>query len=290
MALRTAILGVGLIGGSIGLALRRDGWPVTGWGPREGSLKEALRCGAIERIAASVQDAVEDAELVIAAGPIRSLPAVFRSIARAARAGTVVTDVGSVKGQVLRWAAELLPDRLHFVGGHPMAGKEVQGVGAADANLLCGCTYCLVPGSDRGLTIVRQLVAAVGARPLIVSADDHDRAVAAASHLPFLIATALIKTVAPELEDLTGMVAASGFRDTTRVAMASPAMHADICNFNSLALREVISRFESALGELRSQLDEAAIEQAFEQAARARQAWGRTRAGANRQTDLFVVP
>src|SRR5579883_2617630 len=105
--MRIAILGVGLIGGSIGLAVRREMWQVTGWGPRAESLRLALRRGAIDRIAASAEEACEEAELVLLAGPIRALPDLMRAAARGARSATVVTDVASVKGQVMRWAAEL---------------------------------------------------------------------------------------------------------------------------------------------------------------------------------------
>ena len=110
----------------------------------------ALERGAIERIAPSAEQAAAEAELVILAGPIRSLPDLMRATAAGARPGTVVTDVASVKTQVMRWAAELLPSSVHFVGGHPMAGKEIQGVGAAEADLLRGCTYCVVEGSPEG--------------------------------------------------------------------------------------------------------------------------------------------
>jgi len=289
-----AILGVGLIGGSIGLAVRAEGWHVAGWGPRDESLQLALRRGAVDRIAATPEEAVEDAELVVLAGPVRSMPDLLRATARGARPGTVVTDVASVKGQVMRWAAELLPPSLHFVGGHPMAGKEIQGVGAADANLLRGCTYCLVPGPKQGLAVVERLVSAIGARKLVVQAVDHDWAVAAASHLPFVLATALVQAVGDDLQDLAGAVAAGGFSDTSRVAQASPAMHADICNYNAPAVADMITRFESALANLKARLTQPDIETDFAQAAQARQRWSQSRLAvlteAQRTADLHVVP
>ncbi|MBV8085996.1 MAG: prephenate dehydrogenase/arogenate dehydrogenase family protein [Chloroflexi bacterium] len=291
--MRIAILGVGLIGGSIGLAVRREGWHVTGWGPREESLQLALRRGAIDRMAGSAEEACQEAELVVLAGPIRSLPELMRSTARGARGGTVVTDVASVKAQVMRWAAELLP-RLHFIGGHPMAGKEVQGVGAADADLLRGATYCVVPGPEKAQAKVEQLVRAVGARKLLVQPDDHDRAVAAASHLPFLVATALVQAVGDDLHDLAGAVAAGGFSDTSRVAQASPAMHADICNYNAPAVAGMIGRFETALARLKAKLAEPNIEADFSHAAQARQRWSQERlaalAEAKRGPELQVAP
>jgi prephenate dehydrogenase len=277
--LKTAILGVGLIGGSIGLALREKGWPVTGWGPGGNTLRLAVERGAIERASATADEAIEQAELVVLAGPIRTIPDALRWVARAARPGTVVTDVASVKGQVLRWAGELLPPGVHFVGGHPMAGKEQQGIAAADARLLEGCTYCLTPASSGGLPAVRQLVNAVGGRELVIDAEAHDRAVAAASHLPFVAATALVRTVASPLQGLAGEVASSGFRDTSRVAMASPVMHADVCNFNAEAIAGLIDRLQSELELMKTRLREPSIESTFREAAAIRDRWAQIHDG-----------
>jgi prephenate dehydrogenase len=200
---------------------------------------------------------------VVVAGPIRAIPELFRAIAQAAPDGCIVTDVASVKAQVLRWAEELLPERLRFVGGHPMAGKELQGVAAADATLLRGATYCLAPRDADAVPAVKAMVETLQARPLMVDADAHDQAVAAASHLPFIAATALVRAVAGELGALAGRVASTGFRDTTRVALASPEMHADICNFNAEPIGALIDRLIAELGELKSKLRQPDIEQAF---------------------------
>ena len=277
--MKTAILGIGLIGGSLGLGLRQASWPVQGWSPSPDTRALALRRGAIERAFETPEDAVEDAELIVVASPIRAIPEIFQAIAGAARDGAVVTDVASVKAQVLRWAAELLPPRLRFVGGHPMAGKEVQGVAAADPATLHGCTYCLAPPDAEALPVVREMVEAIHARPLILNAEEHDRAVAAASHLPFVAATALVQAATPELGGLAGEVAASGFRDTTRVAMASPPMHADICNFNAEAVRDMIDRMQRELDALKASLTDPAIEASFVQAAEARRQWAISRGG-----------
>jgi len=266
---------------------------VAGWSPREQTLELAVRRGAIDRACDSAEEAADGADLIVVACPIRAIPQMFGAVARAARAGCVVTDVASVKVQVMRWAAELLPERVRFVGGHPMAGKELEGVAAADVNLLQSCTYCLVPASDKGLPVVREMVDALEARPLIIAAEDHDRAVAAASHLPFVAATALVRAVASDLDDLAGAVASSGFRDTTRVTMASPTMHADICNFNAEALGEMIDRLQRELDRLKSQLKFPAIEQTFVEAAEVRQRWMKSRAGKRaedkRRAELRVV-
>ncbi|MHB8619739.1 MAG: prephenate dehydrogenase [Chloroflexota bacterium] len=285
--MRTALLGVGLIGGSIGLALRQAGWPVGGWGPNRRTLELAAGMGAIDRVASSAGAAVAQAELVVLAGPIRALPGLLRSVAAAASPGTVVTDVASVKEQVMRWAAELLPAHVDFVGGHPMAGKERQGIASAEAGLLRGRTYCLVPsverpgpGSDRALDVGRALVEAVGAVPLVLEAAEHDRAVAATSHLPFVAAAALVRTVADELPGLAGAVAAGGFRDTTRVAAGSPEMHADICTFNRGALLACIERYQDALEAVKRMIGQPQIEAEFAAARRARLDWEGRAAGA----------
>jgi len=265
-----AILGLGLIGGSIGLGLREKDWPVTGWSPSPETRDLALDRGAVDRAASTAEEAVKRVQFIVLAGPIRALPDLFRVVAEAAADGAIVTDVASVKSQVMRWAGELLPHRLHFVGGHPMAGKELQGVAAAEAALLRGCTYCLVPASEDGLSAVKEMVAALEAQTLVLTAEDHDRAVAAASHLPFIAATALVRAVATDLPGLAGSVASSGFRDTTRVAMASPAMHADVCNFNAPAIDLLIDRLIEELTYLKAHLHDPAIEAAFQQAAELR--------------------
>lgn len=283
----TAILGVGLIGGSIGLRLRECGWRVTGWSPSPATLELAVHRGAIDVAAGSPEEAVAAAELIVVASTIRAVPAMFQAVAKGARHGAIVTDVASVKAQVLRWADELLPRRLKFVGGHPMAGKELQGVAAADARLLEDCTYCLVPRDPAALPRVEEMVEALGARPLAIAAEDHDRAVAAASHLPFVASAALVRAVAPDLDDLAGAVAASGFRDSTRLAIASPTMHADICNFNAEAVGDMIDRLQAELTRLKAELADPAIERAFVEASEVRQRWLKTRA--SRRGDLRLV-
>ena len=158
------------------------------------------------------------------------------------------------------------------------------GVGSADAELLRGCTYCVVPGAPDGMAALDALIAAVGARRLVVNAEEHDRAVAAASHLPFVVASALVRAVGADLQGLAGDVAAGGFTDTSRVAQASPAMHADICNYNAPAVADMIARFEVELARLKAHLAERSIEDDFVGAADLRRRWreGRITAGAAR--------
>ncbi|MGH2469641.1 MAG: prephenate dehydrogenase [Chloroflexota bacterium] len=252
--MNAAILGLGLIGGSLGLALRRAGWPVRGWSPHAQTVALALKLGAIDQPAESIADAVASADLVVLAGPIRTLRELLRATGQAAPAGCVITDVASVKGQVMRWAEQELPAGAQFLGGHPMAGSDRQGVAAASVDLFTGCTYCLVPTSERTLAVGQQLAAAVHARPRVLMAAEHDAAVAAVSHLPFVVAAALVQSVESDLAGLAGELAASGFRDTTRVAAGSVEMHADICHYNAAVLLEHIERFEAALRRVKAQL------------------------------------
>ncbi|MDE3076348.1 MAG: prephenate dehydrogenase/arogenate dehydrogenase family protein [Chloroflexota bacterium] len=266
------------------MALRAAGWPVTGWGPRPQTLQLALELGAIDRVASSPGAAVAQAELVIASGPIRTLPMLFRSVAAAAAPGTIVTDVASVKGEVMAWARDTLPPYLEFVGGHPMAGREQTGVRSASAELFRGCTYCLVPTSGRSLEAGETLAAAVGAQALVVEAEAHDLAVAATSHLPFVVSTALVGAVQGDLAGLAGTVGSSGFRDTTRIAAGSPEMHADICHYNQPAITQWIERFQRQLENLKAQLSQDSIQQTFSDAREARLAWAERKAsekGAN---------
>ena len=214
----------------------------------------ALDLGAIDQPAESIATAVAEAELVVLAGPIRAMPELLRATGLAAPADCVITDVASVKAQVMRWAEQELPSGAHFLGGHPMAGSDRQGMAAASVDLFAGCTYCLVPTSAHALAVGQQLVAAVGARPRVLAAPEHDAAVAAVSHLPFVVAAALMEAVGSELSGLAGELAAGGFRDTTRVAAGSVEMHADICQYNAPALLERIDHFEAALSRLKAQL------------------------------------
>ena len=281
MGERIGLIGLGLIGGSLGLALRgaKPDRVVVGYAPRASTRVEALRVRAIDVEAHSVIDAVKGADLVIISVPVVSTRRVFEEIAPHLSPGTVVTDVGSTKAQVLAWADELLPAGVHFVGGHPMAGKETSGIKAAQADLFQGCTYCIMPSLRAPVAAVERVAALareVGGRPHFFDPVEHDSFVAGISHLPAAVAAALVNTVSrqgswPEMATL----AAGGFRDTTRVASCPPEMYRDICLTNRDALSRWLQLYIGVLCELREAVEQGdeEVERFFAQAKEARDQW-----------------
>jgi prephenate dehydrogenase len=207
--------------------------------------------GAVDRIEPDPRDAVKGAGLVIIATPVRSIATVLEQIGPALEEGTVVTDTGSTKSDVLRWAQRLLPGGVSFVGGHPMAGKETQGIQAAEAALFREKIYCVIPSVDapeRAIRTVLGLVETLGATAWFIDADEHDQYVAAISHVPLVASAALFAMArgSKAWNDLAPL-ASSGFRDTTRLASGDPDMAADIFATNRQAVVHWLDRFLAEL-------------------------------------------
>ena len=276
------IIGLGLIGGSIGLALRqrkRSGWEIIGYSRRQKSVVNAVSLGAIERGGTNLKDAVGRAEFVIIATPALTVKEIFSKIAPHLPSGCIVTDTASTKGQIMKWAKETLPPTVSFVGGHPMAGKETYGIQAAEANLFQGCAYCVTPpekASRKSVDTVVGMIERLGARPLFIEAQDHDNLVAGISHLPILISAALISVMVensswPKMSKL----AASGYRDLTRLASGNPEVSSHICLSNQEAIVDWIDKFSQELERYRQLVTrgDRRLEQALSEANRARQEW-----------------
>ena len=255
---RIAIIGLGLIGGSLGLAVkgaRLDNLEVVGYDGEWGVGPKAQRLGAIDRATRDARSAARDAALVVIATPVLAIREVMEEIAPALREGCVVTDTGSTKAEVLRWAGEVLPGHVDFVGGHPLAGKEQSGIQAADARLFAGAAYCVVPhvnASELAINAVLSLVGIVGARPVFIDAEEHDSYVAAVSHLPLVLSVALFSLARnsqawPDMAEL----AASGFRDLTRLASGDPNMSHDICITNREHILHWLDRMAGELSRYR---------------------------------------
>jgi prephenate dehydrogenase len=247
--MRIAVLGVGLIGGSIGLAAREylEGVEVVGCGRSPDSLRAALERGAISSAAGSVEEALEGAELCFACAPVGVLPDQVRSALAAAGPGCAVTDVGSTKQDLL---AQVEDPR--FIGGHPVAGAETSGVAHARADLFQGAVWYLTPHSrSEGLLYERlhRFVVDVGARPVAVAPETHDRLVAVFSHLPHVLANVLASQAAGRLLDHGEALRQVGpsFRDMTRVAGANTQMWSDIYRANRGAIVEEIRDFRREL-------------------------------------------
>lgn len=261
--MRIAVLGVGLIGGSVALAARtRLDASVAGYDRSGQALERALGRAALDRACTSVSEAVDGAEAVFVAAPVGALPGLVGEALAAAGAGCVVTDVGSTKRAVV--AAHRDP---RFVGGHPLAGAESAGVEHARADLFQGATWYLTPtAGTSGILYERlhRLLHGLGAQPTAIDADTHDRILAAVSHLPHVLANVLVSQAAATLADGDARLPATGpsFRDATRVAGASSAVWIDIYLANRDALSVELDRTISRLMEVRESLasgDRAAI-------------------------------
>lgn len=250
---RVAIIGVGLIGGSLGMALCARGLAgeVVGSGSSTENLRLACELSAIHRYTDSITDSVNGADLIIIATPVSVTIKVLKEIIPYLSPATVVTDVGSTKAAIVRDAAQLLPPGVSFIGGHPMAGTERAGVREADPYLFENALYILTPTPETppvAITKVGKLVAGVGAKVIKMEPEQHDQAVAAVSHLPHIIATSLVNTVAqmPGGESILPL-AAGGFRDTTRVASSNTTMWRDILLANREQVLNMIRRFQEEL-------------------------------------------
>lgn len=254
MVERVTIIGTGLIGGSIGLALKAAKLPdleLAGFDHDGGVMADARRMGAIDRGAPSAAEAVRTAKMVIVAVPPLAARAVFEEIGPHLLEGAIVTDTASTKASAARWAKELLPDHANFIGGHPMAGKENQGIKNAEAALFKDKTWAVIPSPTAGEGAVKSvlgLINLVGAEPLFVDAEEHDQYVAAISHLPLVMSASLFALVrnSPSWDDIAPL-AATGFRDLTRLASGEPRMAHDICATNGDAIAHWIDRYIAEL-------------------------------------------
>ena len=254
--MRIAVLGVGLIGGSIGLAAReRADAEVVGWGPRAQTLEKAMALGAIDRIATTVEEAVRDADAVFACAPVELLTDLVKRALEAAPEGCVVTDAGSVKHDLV----EAIQDE-RFIGGHPIAGSETAGVANARADLFEGAAWYLTPRRDTsGILFERlhRLIVTFGARPSAIDAATHDRMLAAVSHLPHVLANVLVTQAASSV-DKGEPIPRTGpsFRDMTRVAGANSDIWTGIYMTNRDAIADeidgVIARLEAVAADLRA--------------------------------------
>jgi prephenate dehydrogenase len=256
--MRIAVLGVGLIGGSIGLAARRRlNAEVVGYDPNRSLADLAVELGAIDTAPPSVSEAVEGAELVFCAAPVTALPGVAAEALDAAGEDCAVTDVGSVKREVIA----ALGSDSRFIGGHPLAGAETSGVKNARADLFEGARWYLTPTERTGGLLydrVQRAISEIGARPQAIEAETHDRLMATVSHLPHVIANVLVSQAATTLSEEAERLPEVGpsFRDATRVAGANPAIWGDIFAGNREAvaaeIEAAVERLSQAAELLRS--------------------------------------
>ena len=254
---RLCIIGVGLIGGSLARALReaRAVREIVGYGRSLGNLQQAVDLGVVDRAAVSAPDAVRGADMIVLAVPVGSMPEILGEIAAAIDDGAVITDVGSVKGGVIEVARRALGARFaRFVPGHPIAGTEQSGVAASLADLFAGRRVILTPEAETdpgALASVRAMWSVAGAEVVAMSAGEHDRILAVGSHLPHLLAFALMDLVVRRDDHrAVFQCVGNGFRDLTRIAASDPVMWRDICLANRDAVLEVLRQYRDNLAEL----------------------------------------
>ena len=281
---QVAIVGVGLIGGSLGLVLKREHLAdsVVGIGRRIENLQAAVKLGAINRYVSDPHEGIRDADLVVLATPVESYERHLKHWGTSVKSSAIVTDVGSVKGTLVEEVERLLPEGARFVGAHPIAGKEKSGVSAGSADLFRGARCILTPTQrtdSQALQMIRELWEAAGS--IVISMDPflHDRVLGAVSHLPHVLAFSLINALAeirertiPEL-DLLGY-SGGGLRDTTRIAASSPEMWRDIFIRNRDNLLVMVEVYERQLQQLKQLIragDGPGIEKELERARQVRE-------------------
>ena len=236
--LRVAILGVGLIGGSIGMALRASGnWSVVGWDRDESATRVGIERGALDVRALTSEEATAHADLVVLAAPVSCTESLLESSLPALLPHSAVTDVGSTKARIVAAAEHLIGGR--FVGGHPMAGSEKAGVANSDAGLFQGAAWLITPTENTeagAIALVCNMAESCGALPRICTPEEHDRLVGVISHLPHLLAFGLAQTAADFVPIEWRSAAGASLRDGTRVAASSPDLWADILMDNRAAI------------------------------------------------------
>src|SRR4051794_5175508 len=268
--MRIAVLGVGLIGGSIGLAARREGAEVVAWDIDSSVLDAAVERGAVDRAAGSVPEALDGAGAAFLCAPVGALSALTAEVLAAAPRDCAVTDVGSTKR-----ALAAATDDERFVGGHPIAGAESSGVAHARADLFEGAAWYLTPG-DRSSGILYErlhgILVSFGARPIAIDAETHDSLMAVTSHLPHVLADAMLVQAGERLGEHDSGVPRVGpsLRDATRVAGANPAIWTDIFMSNSASLAEEVRELSGTLASVADWLEAGDAERVGDWHARAR--------------------
>lgn len=275
------VVGLGLMGGSLALALRDHADTITGVDANEGTCAYALAHGIVDRATPDLKAGVDEADCVILAAPVRAITEMLqRRIGSYLRSNTLLIDIGSTKQDICAAMADL-PVGIQAVGGHPMTGKEHSGIEASDRNLYRGRPFVLCP-TRRTTPAARlralELVAALEAVPIEMEAVRHDHVVAAISHLPYLLSAALVATVAREGEQdpAVWQLAAGGFRDMSRLAGSDVRMMGDILSTNTQAVATLLALFRMQLALLEAMLishDDAHLAEALEPARGARLRW-----------------
>ena len=248
---RITILGVGLLGASFALALKKNGLcsTITGYGRNRENLQRAKERNIIDSFEQDPASACRDSDLIMLSAPVGSFPGLAKAIAPALKKGAVLTDVGSVKGKLVREIEKMMPKDVHYIGGHPIAGSDRSGIDSANAELFRNARCVITPTENSdpsALDKIQNLWKALGSEVIILNPEEHDRIYASVSHLPHLIAYAMVNTVA-EMDRSYLDFSGKGFMDSTRIACSSEELWNDICLFNRDNLIEVLAVFQKNL-------------------------------------------
>lgn len=257
------IVGVGLIGGSFGIALREKKLAknVVGAVRRAETINDAFQKGAVDNATTELADAARGADLILLACPVGQMQTLCEELAPVVKAGAIVTDVGSTKLEIMEKCAPIFSGKAHFIGGHPMAGSERTGVEAARGDLFENAAWMLTPKGSTPkaqTTLLENLLKEIGAKPLVLDAKTHDELVAVTSHLPHITAAALVQLFndTHEKNETVTHLIAGGWRDSTRVAAGSAEMWRDICLSNTAPIIENLDALVAELQDLREVLKE----------------------------------
>ncbi len=278
---KLTVLGVGLIGASFALAVRKKGLcgHITGTGRSERNLRKAKDLGIIDSYDVNPAAACIDAELVFLSAPVGAFSSLIKKCSASFKKGAIITDAGSVKGRLVHEIEGLLPDHVHYIGGHPIAGSDRSGIDWSNAGLFRNALCIITPTekSDAGaLKVVTEIWKSIGSKVVQMEPETHDRVYGAISHLPHVIAYILMNTV-HDIDPSYLEFGGQGFKDATRIASSSPEMWRDICILNRENLIEMLASFQKNLelfGKYLRTSDSVSIEKEFAKARKLRDSIG----------------
>ncbi len=275
---KITIIGIGLIGSSLALALKKQGFNgnITGVGRNKENLIKAKEMGIVDDYSTSYSEGVLDADLIVLASPVGQFEEIARKIKDNLKKGAIVTDVGSVKAGVLKKIRPLIPEGVSFVGGHPIAGKECSGIHAATPDLFIGAKCIITPEENTNKAALDKVIdiwKKTGAVTVIMSPEEHDLVFAAVSHLPHVVAYALVNSILDMDEDILKH-GGRGLKDMTRIALSPTELWRDICSYNRDDILTTLRKFSSSITHIINLFEESdwdGLEKEFTRANKARQ-------------------
>lgn len=278
---KITIIGVGLIGGSLGLALKekKANFKILGIDKQE-IIEKAIARGAIDEGTVNLKEGIEEADIVIIATPVKTILNLLTQINPFLKKGCIVTDTGSTKQQIVRKANKVLSKDIFFIGGHPMAGSEEYGIDSANSHLFQDKTYILTPTKKSNLIAIEKissLIKMIGGKRLILNSLEHDRIVGTVSHLPQIMAVSLVNMVSElvrkENNNNYFKAVGEGFKDITRIASSPYKIWEDICDTNQENILEMIREFRNYLGVIEDKLKNKpnSIKEEFQKASKLRE-------------------